>query len=203
MTDITHTAITHKVSLPVGSIGARASGWWGLWFLLLSEASIFAYLFFSYFYFSIQPPADWIPGASPDFSYSAPQSVIILVGCVTAWFAHRSIAGDRVALALVGLGLTLLLCSGFIALQFIDWYSKPFGLSSSTYSSEYFVITGFHLAHIVVGWFMFAMLFIWTALGYFDSVRHLPITIGKVYWYFLAVIWLAIFFVLYGTPFFF
>jgi cytochrome c oxidase subunit 3 len=197
------TDIAHDRQLPMGSIGTRASGWWGAWFLIISESSIFAYLFFSYFYFSIQPPANWVPGGPPSFTYSAPQTAVVLVGCLTAWFADRSILLDRVLFALLGLFMTILLGAGFIALQFLDWFSKPFTLSTGTYSSEYFVITGFHLAHVVVGWLMFVMLFIWTALGYFDGIRHVPITIGKLYWYFLAIIWLAVFFVLNGTPYFF
>jgi len=197
------TDIAQDRQLPMGSIGTRASGWWGAWFLIISESSIFAYLFFSYFYFSIQPPANWVPGGPPSFTYSAPQTAVVLVGCLTAWFADRSILLDRVLFALLGLFMTILLGAGFIALQFLDWFSKPFTLSTGTYSSEYFVITGFHLAHVVVGWLMFVMLFIWTALGYFDGIRHVPITIGKLYWYFLAIIWLAVFFVLNGTPYFF
>ncbi len=189
--------------LPMGTIGTSASGWWGLWFLIISEAAIFAYLFFSYFYFSIQPPANWIPGGPPTFLYAGPQTGVVLVGCVTAWFAERSIRLNQVLLCLVGLALTLILGAGFIALQFLSWFDKPFSFNSSTYSSEYFVITGFHLAHFVVGWLMFLVLFLWTALGYFDSVRHVPITIGKVYWYFLAVIWMGVFFVINCTPYFF
>jgi heme/copper-type cytochrome/quinol oxidase subunit 3 len=88
----------------------------------------------------------------------------------------------------------------FIALQFIDWFTEPYGMSSSAYGSNYFVIGGFHLAHFVAGWIMFVVLLLWTALGYFDSVRHLPITIGALYWYFLAATWVAVFFVLYCTP---
>jgi len=196
------TDIARDRQLPMGSIGIRASGWWGAWFLIISESSIFAYLFFSYFYFSIQPPANWVPGGPPSFTYSAPQTAVVLVGCLTAWFADRSILLNRVLLALLGLFLTIVLGAGFIALQFLDWFSKQFSLSTGTYSSEYFIITGFHLAHVVVGWIMFVVLFIWTALGYFDGVRHVPITIGKLYWYFLAIIWLAVFLVLNGTPYF-
>lgn len=200
---MTDTLAARSHPLPMGSIGTSASGWWGAWFLIISEGTIFAYLFFSYFYFSVQPPANWVPGGPPSFTYSAPQSALILLGCGTAWFAHRSIALDRVLLALLGIGLTLLLGGGFIALQFLDWFSKPFTLSTGTYGGEYFLITGAHLAHVVVGWLMFLALFIWTALGYFDGVRHVPIAIGALYWYFLAVIWLAVFFVLNGTPYFF
>jgi heme/copper-type cytochrome/quinol oxidase subunit 3 len=48
--------------LPVGTIGYRASGWWGAGFFILSEASLFAYWFFTYFYFAVQPMAQWVPG---------------------------------------------------------------------------------------------------------------------------------------------
>jgi cytochrome c oxidase subunit 3 len=189
--------------LPFGAIGSSASGWWGAWFLMISEASLFAYVFFTYFYYSVQPPADWIPGGPPEFKYSGPQTGLVLIGCVSAWGAERAMRRESLPLTLLALGLTLLLGGGFIALQFIDWFGKSFDFATSTYSGVYFLVSGFHLMHFVVGWLMFLMLFIWTALGYFDRVRHVPISIGAIYWYFLAVAWLAVFFVLYGTPYFF
>lgn len=186
--------------LLVGSIGYRASGWWGAWFLVLSEASIFAYLFFAYFYYSVQPQAEWVPGERPSFTYTAPQCAVILVGCASAWWANRSARRGERLMLLLALGATIVLGAGFIALQFLDWSDKPFTFASSAYSSIYFTTGGFHLAHVVVGWIAFVMLFVWSALGYFDPVRHVPITIGAFYWYFLAVVWLAVFFVLNVTP---
>lgn len=191
------------IALPVGSIGASASGWWGAWLLMLSETAIFAYLFFSYFYFSVQPSAHWVPGGPPPFTYTGPQTGVVLIGCVTVWFADWSMRRDRTGLCLLGLGLTWLMCSAFIALEFVDWFSKPFSLNTSTYSSIYFVISGAHLAHVVVAWFMYPVLMLWTLLGYFDRVRHVPISIGKLYWYFVTGIWIAVFFVLNCTPYFF
>lgn len=192
-----------RQSLPIGSIGTSASGWWGAWFLIISDSMIFAYLFFAYFWYSIQPQAHWVPGGPPSFIYSAPQCVLVLIGCGSAWFAQRSIIRGELPAALVGLGITVILGAGFIALQFLDWFSKPFGFASSTYSSIYFVITGTHLAHFVVGFVMFVMLLIWTALGYFDRVRHVPIAVGSLYWYFLAATWLSVFFVINVTPYFY
>jgi heme/copper-type cytochrome/quinol oxidase subunit 3 len=190
-------------ALPMGSIGASASGWWGAWILMLSEATLFAYLFFSYFYFSIQPPANWIPGGPPSFLYPGIQTGLVLAGCASAWFAHRSIRLGQQFPALLGLGVTLLICSGFIAVQFLDWFQKPFPFAQSTYSSEYYLITVTHLAHVVVGWVILLVVSVWTALGYFDGVRHVPVAISALYWYFIAIIWLAVFFVLTCTPHFF
>lgn len=195
------TELAHRdLALPVGSIGSRASGWWGAWFLLISEASLFAYLFFAYFYYSIQPQAEWVPGHRPSFLYSAPQSALVLIGCATAWLAQRAAVRGQATELLLALAGTLVLGAGFIALQFLDWFSKDFTFASSAYGSIYYTIGGFHLAHFVVGWLIFLLLLAWSALGYVDPVRHLPITVGALYWYFLAVTWLAVFFVLDVTP---
>jgi len=189
--------------LPVGAIGTSASGWWAVWFVMISESALFGYLFFSYFYFSVQPPANWVPGGPPSFLYPGIQTGLVAAGCATVWFAHRSINLGQQLFAILGLLATLLLCSGFIAVQFLDWSDKSFTFSESTYSSEYYVITGAHLAHVVLGWIMLFMVLVWTALGYFDPIRHVPIAVAAVYWYFVAAIWIGVFFTLTCTPYFF
>jgi heme/copper-type cytochrome/quinol oxidase subunit 3 len=200
----TETRIPYVVKpLPMGAIGTSASGWWGLWFVLISEAALFVYILFSYFYFSIQPQANWVPGGPPSFLYPGLQTVVVLAGCASAWLADRSIRIGSPLTALLGLGITFLLCSAFIALQFLDWSDKPFTFALDTYSSEYFLITGVHLAHVAVGWIVLLMVFVWTALGYFDPVRFVPITIAAFYWYFIAAVWLGVFFTLTCTPYLF
>jgi cytochrome c oxidase subunit III len=190
-------------SLPEGSIGSRASGWWGAWFIIISDSFLFVYLFFAYFWYSVQPSAQWIPAPLPSFVYSGPQTGIVLLGCISAWCAHRAINRNAIAVTVLGLAVTVALGAAFIVLQFVGWQSKSFGFNTSTYSSIYYVITGMHLAHFVIGWIMFVLLLLWTLLGYFDAARHVPITIGKLYWYWLAVVWLAVFFVIEVTPYFF
>jgi heme/copper-type cytochrome/quinol oxidase subunit 3 len=186
--------------LPVGSIGYMSTGWAAAIFLLISEASVFAYLFFTYFYFSVQPNYQWPAGNPPTFLYSAPQTAIVLIGAATSWWADRSAARGAMANVTIALAITIVLGAAFIALQFVDWFTEPFSLASSAYGSNYYVIGGFHLAHFVAGWIMFLVLLMWTWLGYFDAVRHVPITVGALYWYFLAATWIAVFFVLYCTP---
>jgi heme/copper-type cytochrome/quinol oxidase subunit 3 len=168
--------------------------------LVISEASIFAYLFFTYFYFSVQPTALCVPGGAPSFLYSAPQTVIMLIGRAAAWWANLSASRGEMPRVMLATAAMIVAAAIFIALQFLEWHSEPFTLATSTYSSIYFTIGGFHLAHVVVGLLMFAVLLVWTALGYFDAARHVPITVGMLYWYFLAAVWLAVFFVLYITP---
>lgn len=189
----------NRPPLGVGSLGIRSSGFIGMTLLIISEAAIFAC-----FYFSVQPhpPGVWPPSGMipPSFQYSAPQAAIMLIGCAAVWWTNRSAARGKRMIVPLGLLASFILALGFIALQFLDWYSQPFTLATNAYSSFYFIITGVHLTHIVVGALMIAAVFVWSMLGYFGPVRHAPITITAFYWYFLAVAYLWLFFTLYGTP---
>lgn len=190
-------------ALPMGSIGRHASGTWGVVFLLISESTIFAYLFFAYFYFSTQPHyGPWPPDGPPSWFYPGWETAVALLGSLTMWWANRSAArGARPAL-LAALAASLVLALGFTALQFLDWFHKPYGFATDPYTSFYFVISGFHLAHVVVGVVMFAAVLIWSALGYFGPVRHTPVTVAAIYWYFVAIMWLGVLFTLDITPYF-
>ena len=191
----------YRPALAMGSIGRAASGYWGAVFLVLSEASIFAYLYFSYYYFSVQPHSGpWPPSGPPSFIYAAPQTAVVLLASAAMWWADRSAGRAEQAGALLGLGLTLILGAGFIALQFLDWYAKPFSLATDAYSSLYYVITGVHLAHLVAGIIMAAAVQVWFLLGYLGPVRHVRLTVTALYWYFLAAVWLTLFFTLNITP---
>ncbi len=82
----------------------------------------------------------------------------------------------------------------------MEWAGQPFGLSSTTYSSLYYVITGFHMAHVVVGVVMLLALTLWSGRGYFNSRRFAHIHIGALYWHFVDAVWIAVYFTFYITP---
>ena len=187
--------------LLVGSIGRRSSGYWGMVFVVISEASLFAYLFFAYFYFAVQQHSGgWPPSGPPSLAYAIPQTICLLFGCASMWWAERGVTrGDRSGL-LIGLAVTLVLAAAFVVLQSLDWSDKPFSLATDTYSSLYFTITGLHLVHLVAGLIMVAAVLLWSFLGYFGLLRHAPIPATALYWYFVTVIWLALFFTIYITP---
>jgi heme/copper-type cytochrome/quinol oxidase subunit 3 len=191
----------HEPPLLVGSVGRRSNGYWGMVFVVISEASLFAYLFFAYFYFTVQQHSGgWPPNGPPSLAYAIPQTIVLLIGCVSMWWAERGVVrGDRLGL-LVGLAITLLLAAIFVVLQFLDWADKPFSLATDSYSSLYFTITGVHLAHLVVGLVMVAAVLAWSLLGYFGPLRNTPVPTAALYWYFVTVVWAALFFTLYITP---
>jgi len=187
--------------LPIGSFGRKSSGWFGVWTLVLTETAIFAYLLFSYFYLDSQANGDWPLGGVPSLKLALPNTFILLLSSAALIWAERSGArrGRRWQL-LGGLALSLILGIVFVIVQLREWQGKPFSVRSGTYGSSYFTVTGFHLAHVVVGLLILFALFIWALRGYFDPQRHAPLTIGAIYWHFVDVVWLIVFTALYIVP---
>jgi cytochrome c oxidase subunit III len=188
--------------LPVGAVDTRASGWWAIIFVVFTEASLFAYLLFSYFYLAVQPhlPSTFPAGGVPSLALALPNTIVLLLSSVAVGWAQFNIEqNDKRRLAL-GLGVGAILGMIFLVVQYFEWATKPFSLASSSYSSLYFTVTGFHMAHVVVGVIMLWALFAWSLMGYFNRVRYVHIHIGALYWHFVDAVWLAVFFTFYLTP---
>jgi heme/copper-type cytochrome/quinol oxidase subunit 3 len=194
--------ITLEGRLPVGAIDTRASGWWAMIFVVFTEASLFAYLLFSYYYLAVQPhlPGTFPEGGTPDLTLALPNTAILLLSSVAVGWAQFSIEHNQKWKLAVGLGVAALLGIVFLIVQYFEWAQKSFTLASTSYSSLYFVITGFHMAHVVVGVIMLIALTVWSAMGYFNRFRYAHIHIGALYWHFVDAVWLAVFFTFYVTP---
>jgi heme/copper-type cytochrome/quinol oxidase subunit 3 len=188
--------------LPVGALNTRASGWWAMIFTVFTEASLFAYLLFSYYYLAVQPhfPGTFPEGGQPDLTLALPNTVILLLSSVAVGWAQLGIEHGSKWRLVFGLGLGALLGLVFLVIQYFEWAQKPFTLSSTPYSSLYFVITGFHMAHVVIGVAMLAALTFWSSRGYFNRLRYAHVHIGALYWHFVDAVWLCVFFTFYLTP---
>jgi heme/copper-type cytochrome/quinol oxidase subunit 3 len=186
-------------AIPVGSKGHLASGWWGMLALVFTEGSLFAYLFFSYFYLALHSISAWPPGGPPNLQIAIPGTMILIAASVVMWWGERGIKRGKPRDLMIGIGLALVLGLTFIALQGVEWSHQP-KLNTSVYSSLYFTITGIHILHVIVGLIMLAVLLVWTALGYFDANRHAAASIGVIYWHFVTIIWLIVFSVIYIAP---
>jgi heme/copper-type cytochrome/quinol oxidase subunit 3 len=189
-------------NLPVGAINTRASGWWAMIFTVFTEASLFAYLLFSYYYLAVQPhlPGTFPEGGQPDLTLALPNTIVLLVSSVAVGWAQFGIEHGSKWRLTAGLGIGAGLGLIFLVVQYFEWAEKPFAFTSTPYSSLYFVITGFHMAHVMVGVAMLTALTWWSARGYFNRVRYAHIHIGALYWHFVDVVWIAVFCTFYLTP---
>jgi heme/copper-type cytochrome/quinol oxidase subunit 3 len=191
-----------EAALPVGAIDTRASGWWAMIFVVFTEGALFAYLLFTYFYIAVRPhvPTTFPEGGLPDLKLALPNTIVLLLSSVAVAWAQFNIEKNDKRHLVWGLGVAALLGMIFLAVQYFEWAARPFVLASSSYSSLYYVVTGFHMAHVVVGVIMMWALFAWSAMGYFNRVRYAHIHIGALYWHFVDAVWIAVFFTFYVTP---
>ena len=191
-----------SAKLPVGAMDTRASGWWAMIFTVFTEASLFAYLLFSYYYLAVQPhaPGTFPEGGPPPLGIAAVNTAILLASSVAVGWAQLGIEHGSKKRLVAGLGTGAGLGAVFLVIQWLEWGDRPFSLSSTPYSSLYFVITGFHMAHVVVGVLMLSALTFWSGQGLFNHRRFAHIHIGALYWHFVDAVWIAVFFTFYITP---
>jgi heme/copper-type cytochrome/quinol oxidase subunit 3 len=187
-------------SLPVGSIGHHATGWWAMLGGVVTEAALFGYLLFSYYYVAVQPRAEPWPPEMPHFALALPNTIVLLVSSATIWYGLRGARRGSVPEQLIGIAASIVLGIIFLVVQFFEWRAKPFSIHSSAYGSLYFTVTGFHMAHVAVGLLMLLAVLIWCWRGYFGPHRHSYVSIAAIYWHFVDVVWLTVFFTFYITP---
>jgi heme/copper-type cytochrome/quinol oxidase subunit 3 len=191
---------TRALELPVGPVGRRGLGWWGVGALVTTEAALFAFLLFSYYYTCVTAPDDWVLEPHPSLKVALPDTILLVASSFVAWWGERGILTRQRSQALVGFGGAFVMGAVFALVQCYEWHSKAFSLGTSSYGSLYFVTTGFHMAHVVVGVLILAAIFVWTALDYFSPRRRLSVSAGVLYWHFVDVVWLFVFTTYYITP---
>ena len=191
---------TQALRLPVGPIGRHGVGFWGVGTLVASEAALFSYLLFSYYYTGATAQPGWLLEPHPVLKMALPNTVVLLLSSAAAWLGERGVMRGQRAEALSGFGAALLLGIVFASVQFFEWHAKAFQLGTSSYASLYFVTTGFHIAHVIVGLGVLACILLWTALDYFSPRRRLTVSAGVLYWHFVDIVWLFIFSTYYISP---
>jgi len=186
--------------LPLDGEGKSAPGWWGMVLLIVTEASLFVYLLFSYFYLGSMARGPWPPSGLPELRLALPNTGVLLLSSGAMWWAESGIRrGDETRLRL-GLMLTLLLGAVFLGIQLVEYRHQSFTPATSAYGSLFYTITGFHGAHVAVGLLMLAVVGLRAWLGHFSSRHHLAVTNVSWYWHFVDAVWLAVFTSLYLSP---
>jgi cytochrome c oxidase subunit 3 len=128
-------------------------------------------------------------------------TVLLLTSSVTITIAHHALLrNDRFWLKL-GLFLTFALGFAFLYLQVVE-YAEAYQhlnlkLSSGIYGSTFFMLTGFHGAHVTLGSIMLVVIWLRTLKGHFTPEHHFGFEGVAWYWHFVDVVWLGLFFFVY------
>jgi cytochrome c oxidase subunit 3 len=171
---------------------------------IASEVMFFAGWFWAFFDFSLFPstltevvdgqwPPAGIEAVIDPFDLPLLNTLILLCSGTTVTWAHHSlIHGDREGLKM-GLWLTIILGLVFTAIQAYEYAHAPFPFGQNTYGSAFYMATGFHGAHVIIGTIMLIVALVRAYKGHFTPRQHFGFEAAAWYWHFVDVVWLFLF----------
>lgn len=203
MTAIAYRPIPEERRLPAPAKSAREVAWWGMALLCASEAALFAYLIFSYFYLGLRETA-WPPAEieKPKLFLPLMMTLVLLSSSVTLWWGERGIKQGKQGRLRTGLVLSILIGIGFLFLQWREYHEKlrHFTPKTHAYTSLFFTITSLHGAHVAFGILIMCFTMARAMRGHFDGERHTGVSVTSLYWHFVDAVWLFIVAAIYVSP---
>jgi cytochrome c oxidase subunit 3 len=173
---------------------------YGMIMFIASEVMFFLAWFWAFFTSSLFPavstggvwPPQGIEVLNP-FAFPLLNTLILLCsGTTVTWAHHCLIHGDRKGLKL-GLWLTILLGLSFTCIQGWEYWHAPFAFKGSIYGSTFFMATGFHGFHVIVGTIFLIVNLVRSYKGDFTPKQHFGFEAAAWYWHFVDVVWLFLF----------
>jgi len=122
--------------------------------------------------------------------------ILLLSGTTVTWAHHSLIHNERGMLKLM-LALTVALGILFSCVQFYEYAVAPFAFKDSIYGSTFFMATGFHGFHVLVGTIFLIICLLRAMAGHFTPKQHFGFEAAAWYWHFVDVVWLFLFFAIY------
>ncbi len=183
---------------------------YGMILFIASEVMFFVAWFWAYFDASLFPSliesraeltgGVWPPQGIETFDpWHLPliNTLILLTsGTTVTWAHHALLEDDREGLKW-GLILTVVLGAVFTAFQAYEYSHAAFGFSGHIYGAAFFMATGFHGFHVIVGTVFLLICLLRTLKGHFTSQNHFGFEAAAWYWHFVDVVWLFLFVVIY------
>ena len=122
--------------------------------------------------------------------------ILLTSGTTLTWAHHALLEGDRKGM-LQGLVLTIVLGVLFSICQAYEYSHAAFGFAGHIYGATFFMATGFHGFHVIIGTIFLAVCLYRAWRGDFTPTRHLGFEFAAWYWHFVDVVWLFLFAAIY------
>ncbi|WP_236211184.1 cytochrome c oxidase subunit 3 [Metapseudomonas otitidis] len=128
-------------------------------------------------------------------------TILLVSSSFTVTFAHHALKKNNRKLLKIWLALTILLGASFLALQaeeYVHAYQElGLTLGSGIYGATFFMLTGFHGAHVTMGTLILTVMLVRILRGHFDAEHHFGFEAASWYWHFVDVVWVGLFIFVY------
>ncbi len=182
----------------------REYNWWGMIFFICSEALIFANLLAAYLYLEIrgvQPGGSpWLLDGDkwlPLLPIVIPNTFILLASSFPAIYARRSIQRGNQRGLVMGLLGAIILGAIFLGGQVYEYFTlivqEKFDITTGSFGSAFFTLTGFHGLHVFIGLIFLVICLIRALRGDFSAKKHFAVEAGEMYWHFVDGVWIFVF----------
>nr|QIV24788.1 cytochrome c oxidase subunit III [Analophus parallelus] len=177
---------------------------WGMILFITSEVFFFISFFWGFFHNSLSPSIElglnWPPkGITPFNPIEIPllNTLILLTSGLTVTWAHHGLMENNYKQALQGLLFTVVLGGYFTALQAYEYLESPFTIADAAYGSSFFMATGFHGIHVIIGTTFLLVCLIRHWFNHFSCTHHFGFEAAAWYWHFVDVVWLFLYISIY------
>nr|YP_009731685.1 cytochrome c oxidase subunit III [Anchistus australis]QHR79562.1 cytochrome c oxidase subunit 3 [Anchistus australis] len=172
----------------------------GMILFITSEVMFFFSFFWAFFHSSLAPTIElgtcWPPAGIQAFNpFEIPllnTSILLASGATVTW-THYALLSSNLTDAIQSLLLTVCLGLYFTVLQAMEYLEAPFTIADSVYGSTFFVATGFHGLHVIIGTLFLSTTLYRLYLCHFSAKHHFGFEAAAWYWHFVDVVWLFLY----------
>nr|AIX92136.1 cytochrome c oxidase subunit III [Monomachus antipodalis] len=179
----------------------------GMLNFIFSEILFFVSFFWCYFHLFLSPsleigllcPSKGIYGFNP-FSIPLTNTIILLFSGFLITLCHYMIMKGKFILSIFLIFLTLVFGLIFTYFQMMEYLYAKFTISDSIYGSVFFLLTGFHGIHVLIGSLFLFLTLCRVIIKHFSSEHNVGFELAAWYWHFVDVIWLFLYISIYWWP---
>nr|UGS80482.1 cytochrome c oxidase subunit III [Nepiomorpha sp. NespEL] len=177
---------------------------WGMILFITSEVLFFASFFWAFFHSSLAPNIEigmmWPPqGITPLNPMQMPllNTLILLSSGVSITWAHHALLKNNFNQTNTAMLITIILGIYFTFLQGFEYTQTQFSIADSIYGSSFFMATGFHGLHVIIGTIFITVMLYRQIKPHFSSSHHFGFEASAWYWHFVDVVWLFLYISIY------
>jgi len=177
---------------------------WGIILFIVSEVFFFVSFFWAFFHARLAPSVEigtqWPPaGIIPFNPFQIPllNTAILLASGVTITWSHHALINGNHTQSVQALAITIILGVYFSILQAYEYIEAPFTIAEAVYGSTFFVATGFHGLHVIIGSTFLIVCLYRMSKFHFSATHHFGFEAAAWYWHFVDVVWLFLYVTIY------